>query len=67
MRRRFGRRTVNQRIDGNNNVQIRDVEGDINVFQGREFDANNANLIPCPACSRPLSYQADECPDCGAA
>ena len=53
---------MNQRIDGDRNIQAgRDV-----YIQDRMFlDAANANLMPCPACRRPVSPGADECPDCG--
>ena len=51
---------VNQRIDGNNNVQ---VGGDLVV--GEEFDPDNPNLTDCPSCWKPASRFAAQCPKCG--
>ena len=55
---------ANQEIEGNNNVQIRDVDGNVIVNTGPDFDPSNPGLISCPVCSRLVSYNADACPDC---
>ncbi|NMG45943.1 hypothetical protein GPA22_19685 [Aromatoleum toluvorans] len=50
---------ANQRIDGNNNVQVGHVGGDLVI--GESFDPHNPNLIACPSCWKLTSRYAAPC------
>lgn len=50
---------ANQRIDGNNNVQVGHVGGDLVI--GETLDPNNPNLIECPSCWQLTSRYAAPC------
>lgn len=54
-----------QEIDGNNNLQVGHVGGDLTIGQGAQLDPANPNLIECPSCSELASRYARPCPRCG--
>lgn len=54
-----------QRIDGDGNIQVARVEGDLSIVQDEPFDPDNPNLTDCPSCWKPASRYASLCPRCG--
>ncbi|WP_306604522.1 hypothetical protein [Azonexus sp.] len=56
---------MKQRIDGDNNIQVGRVDGDLTIGQDDPFDPNNPNLTDCPSCWKPASRFAAQCPKCG--
>lgn len=54
-----------QRIDGNNNVQVGRIDGDLTIGQDDPLDPRNPNLIECPSCWKLASRGASPCPRCG--
>lgn len=54
---------MNQRIDGNNNIQAGD-NAQVNLYGRGPPSPDNPALMPCPACGRPVSRTANQCPDC---
>jgi len=56
---------MNQRIDGNNNIQVGRVHGPLNIGPDDPLDPDNPNLIECPSCWKLASREAAPCPKCG--
>lgn len=56
---------VKQRIDGNNNVQVGHVDGNLTISPDDPLDSSNPNLIQCPSCWKLASRWARPCPRCG--
>lgn len=56
---------MKQRIDGDGNVQIGRVDGDLQVIQAEPLDPHNPNLVECPSCWKIASRYARACPFCG--
>lgn len=54
-----------QKIEGNGNVQVNRVNGDLYLVQVDALDTNNPNLIECPSCWKLASHVARGCPHCG--
>lgn len=54
-----------QRIDGDNNVQVGRVDGDLTIGQDDPLDPGNPNLVECPSCWKLASRYASPCPRCG--
>lgn len=54
-----------QRIDGDNNVQIGRIDGDLTIGLDDALDPRNPNLIECPSCWKLASRGASPCPRCG--
>lgn len=57
---------MKQRIDGDGNVQIGYLDGDLKVIQAETLDPSNPNLVECPSCWKIASRYASACPHCGA-
>lgn len=55
---------MNQRIDGNGNIQIGRVAGDLRIEPQPYLDPNNPNIAPCPCCGNLASRIAPLCPVC---
>ncbi|MDD5297541.1 MAG: hypothetical protein PHU46_11575 [Rhodocyclaceae bacterium] len=56
---------VKQRIDGNDNIQVGRVEGDLTIGPDDPLDPDNPNLVECPSCWKLASRSASPCPRCG--
>lgn len=56
---------MNQKIDGDNNIQVGRVDGALNIGSDDPLDPNNPNLIECPSCWKLASRAASPCPRCG--
>lgn len=56
---------MNQKIDGDNNIQVGRIDGSLNIGQEDPLDPGNPNLIECPSCWKLASRYASPCPRCG--
>lgn len=54
-----------QRIDGDHNVQVGRIDGDLTIGPDDPLDPGNPNLIECPSCWKLASRFATPCPRCG--
>ncbi|MBQ1782906.1 MAG: hypothetical protein II007_04565 [Gammaproteobacteria bacterium] len=54
-----------QVVTGNGNVQVGVANAPVTIGGQDDFDPDNPNIAPCPACWKPVSRMARPCPKCG--